>query len=234
MTIKIVKVLVTTVALGALFLGTDPSMARWPWWRRWRSWRGWRHFGGGGAHFSGAHFGGGHFSAARFSGARMGMSRFSAAHISGRNFSRVSRGNFAHVNAAHVHGLGAGALGSRAAWNHGAWNHGPLGTTGETIGGAAGTVDAAAAGGSEDQSSGPSLPAIFWPLRSGRGAITTRSGRTEICSCGMPCSGPVPSSPTGHMMTSMVGMHRAARHERAPSVALPPKQNQAPYPTVRI
>ncbi|MGA9282915.1 MAG: hypothetical protein WBW00_16755, partial [Pseudolabrys sp.] len=42
MTIKIVKVLVATVALGALVLGTDPSMAK----------------GGGGGH--GGHGGGGH------------------------------------------------------------------------------------------------------------------------------------------------------------------------------
>ena len=145
MTSKIVKVLVTTVSLAALVLGTAPA---------WRmvmavavveavavvavTWGGGGHWGGGGARFSGAHF----------SGARMGMSRFSAAHISGRNFSgrnfsRMSRGNFARVNAAHLHGLGAGALGGRAAWNHGAWNHGigtTLGTTGATTGGAAGTV----------------------------------------------------------------------------------------------
>ena len=43
MTIKIVKVLVATVALGALVLGTDPSMAKGGGGghgvRRWRSWR---------------------------------------------------------------------------------------------------------------------------------------------------------------------------------------------------
>jgi hypothetical protein len=112
MTTKIVKVLVTTVALGALVFGTDPSLAR-------------GHGGGGGGRGGvGGHWGGGaHFSGAHFSGSRMGMSRFSAAHINGRNFSRVSRGNFAHFNAAHVHGLGATALGTRAAWNRGGWNH---------------------------------------------------------------------------------------------------------------
>ena len=118
MTSKIVKVLVTTVSLAALILGTAPSMAR-----------GGGGHGGGGGHFGGGggHFGGGgaHFSGAHFSSARMGTSRFSAAHISGRNFSgrnfsgrnfsRVSRGNFARVNGAHV---GAAALGTRAAWNH--------------------------------------------------------------------------------------------------------------------
>jgi hypothetical protein len=131
MTIKIVKVLVTTVSLAALVLGTTPSMARWGGGGGGGHFGG-GHFGGGGGHFGGGHFGGGgghwgggaRFSGAHFSGARMGMSRFSAAHVSGRNFSRISRGNFAHVNAARVHALGAATLGSRAAWNHGAWNHG--------------------------------------------------------------------------------------------------------------
>jgi hypothetical protein len=113
-------------------------------------------------------------------------------------------------------------------WARALWALGPLGTmglgitagtTGETTGGAAGTVDVAAAGGSEDQSSGPSSPATFWPLRSGRGAFTTRSGLTETCSCGMPCSGPVPSIPTLHTVTFMAGMPMAARHERASRVA---------------
>lgn len=45
MTIKIVKVLVATVALGALILGTAPSMAR--------------PGGGGGGHGGGGHGGGG-------------------------------------------------------------------------------------------------------------------------------------------------------------------------------
>ena len=90
-----------------------------------------------------------------------------------------------------------------------------VGTTGATTGGAAGTVDAAAAGGSVDPSSGRSSPAIFWPSRSGRGAFTTRSGLTETCSCGMRCSGPVPSTPTARMVMFMAGMPLAARHERA-------------------
>ncbi len=127
MTIKVVKVFVTTVSLGALVLGTTPSMARWGGGGHF----GGGHFGGGGGHFGGGHFSGAHsggarFSGAHFGGARVGMSRLSAAHVGGshfRSFSHVSRSNFARVNAAHLHGLGAGALGSRAAWNHGAWNH---------------------------------------------------------------------------------------------------------------
>jgi hypothetical protein len=120
MTVKIVKILVATVTLGTLVLGTDPGMAR----GGGGGYGGGGHGGGGGhwgggGHFSGAHFSGAHFSGARFSGARMGRS-----HIGGRNFSRMSHSNFAHANAAHVHGLRAGALGSGAAWNHGAWNHG--------------------------------------------------------------------------------------------------------------
>ena len=128
MTRKIVKVLVTTVSLAALVLGTDPSMARGHGGGGGGGRGGGGHFGGGGGHWGGGgHFSGARFSGAHFSGARMGGSRFSAAHISGRNFSgrnfsRVSRGNFARVNAARA--LGAGALGTRAAWNHGAWNHG--------------------------------------------------------------------------------------------------------------
>ena len=92
-------------------------------------------------------------------------------------------------------------------------------------------VDAAAAGGS-DQSSGPSSPAIFWPLRSGHGASTTHSGLTEIGSYGMPCSGPVLSTPTDHLVTFMVGTHMAARPERAPPVASLLKR-PAPLPAVR-
>ena len=120
MAIKIVKVLVATVALGALVLGTDPSMAR----------------GGGGGHGGGGHGGGGghwggggHFSGGHrgFSGARMGASRFSGSHIRsahvrglsahGRNFAHSNR--IAHTGVSHVRGLGvAGALGAHAAWNH--------------------------------------------------------------------------------------------------------------------
>ena len=147
MTIKIVKVLVATVALGALILGTAPSMAR--------------PGGGGGGHGGGGHGGGGggHSAArgggaAHVSGARMGTSRVGAARVrSGhvRNFSSArsahvrsnqvrnlsstrtgaSRNNFARVNGANVRGSGAGTLGGRAAWNHwgnsnwsGGWNRG--------------------------------------------------------------------------------------------------------------
>ena len=57
---------------------------------------------------------------------------------------------------------------------------------------------------------------MFCPYRLGLaiGGSTTRSGLTEIGSCGMPCSGPVPNTPTDHMMTFMVDMHMAARPER--------------------
>src|SRR5689334_22581268 len=110
MTSKVVKVLVPTVSLAALVLGTYPSLAH--------------GHGGGKGGGGGGHWGGGaHFSGAHLSGARMGMSRFSAAHISGRNSNRMSRANFAHVNAAHLHGLGPHTFAKHAAWNHGAWNH---------------------------------------------------------------------------------------------------------------
>ena len=135
MTIKIVHVLVTTVALGALILGTAPSMAQTG--------------GGGGGHGGGGRGGaaggilvrrsgggGGHFSAAHVSGARIGTSRVGAARVrSGhvRNFSSArsahvrsnqvrnlsstrtgaSRNNFARVNGANVRGSGAGTLGGR-------------------------------------------------------------------------------------------------------------------------
>ena len=157
--------------------------------------------------------GGGHFSAARVSGGRIGTSRVGAAQIrsshvrsfsrtrtgtSRSNFARVNgaqrsnlarvngaqRGNFARVNGAQVRGLGAGTLGGRAAWNH--W--------GNSTGAAAGTADGAA---------GPGP--VFWPFFYGDlfalcavavGLFTTHSGPTEISSCGMPCSGPVLSTPT--------------------------------------
>lgn len=143
MTIKIVKVLVATVALGALILGTAPSMARPGGGGGGGGGHGGGgHGGGGGGHFSAARGGGGgHFSAAHVSGARMGTSRVGAARVrSGhvRNFSSArsaqvrsnqvrnpsstragaSRNNFARVNGANVRGSAAGTLGGRAAWNH--------------------------------------------------------------------------------------------------------------------
>jgi hypothetical protein len=139
MTIKLVKVLVTTVSLAALVLGTTPSMARWGGGGGGGGHFAGGHFGGGGGHFGGGRFGGGgghwgggaRFGAAHFSGARIGMSRSGAAQFRSSQFrsfsgtrTALSRSNFARVNAAHIHGLGAGALGGRAAWNHGAWNHG--------------------------------------------------------------------------------------------------------------
>jgi len=120
MTVKIVKILVATVALGALVLGTDPSMARGG-----GGGRGGGGHGGGGGHWGGGgHFSGGHRG---FSGARMGASRFSGSHIRsahvrglsahGRNFAHSNR--IAHTGVSHVRGLGvAGALGAHAAWNH--------------------------------------------------------------------------------------------------------------------
>ena len=71
MTIKIIHVLATTVALCALILGTAPSIAK-----QGGGGHGGGGRGGGGGHFSAAHVGGGggHFSAARVS-ARIGTSR---------------------------------------------------------------------------------------------------------------------------------------------------------------
>ena len=76
MTIKIIHVLATTVALCALILGTAPSIAK-----QGGGGHGGGGRGGGGGHFSAAHVGGGggHFSAARVSGARIGTSRAGAA-----------------------------------------------------------------------------------------------------------------------------------------------------------
>jgi LTXXQ motif family protein len=127
MTIKIVKVLVATVALGALVLGTDPSMAR----------------GGGGGHGGGGHGGGGHggrgghFSAAHVRGFRGARTHIRSAHVRGlsthgRNFAHSNR--IAHNGVSHVRGLGAaGTFGGHAAWNHwgnnwrGSWNGGCCG-----------------------------------------------------------------------------------------------------------
>jgi hypothetical protein len=144
MTIKIVKVLVTTVSLAALVLGTDPSMAR-------------GHGGGGGGHGGGGHFGGGgghwggggHFGGAHFSGARMGASRFGgirSAHVRGlsthgfsthgRNFAHSNNfKNFTHNNsiAHNVHGANWNHWGNhwRTGWNGGwggwgGWWGGPV------------------------------------------------------------------------------------------------------------
>ena len=144
MTIKIVKVLVTTVSLAALVLGTDPSMAR-------------GHGGGGGGHGGGGHSGGGgghwggggHFGGAHFSGARMGASRFGgirSAHVRGlsthgfsthgRNFAHSNNfKNFTHNNsiAHNVHGANWNHWGNhwRTGWNGGwggwgGWWGGPV------------------------------------------------------------------------------------------------------------
>jgi len=128
MTVKIVKILVATVALGALVLGTDPSMARGG-----GGGRGGGGHGGGGGHWGGGgHFSGGHRG---FSGARKGAHRFGGTHIRsahvrglsthGRNFAHSNR--IAHSGLAHAGKLGAaGALGGHAAWNHwgNRWNAG--------------------------------------------------------------------------------------------------------------
>src|SRR6516164_159767 len=106
------------------------------------------------------------------------------------------------------------------------------GTTGETTGGAAGSVDAAAAGGSVDPCSGPSSPATFLPLHFGLGASTTRSGLTDPGSCGMRCSGPVPSTPTARMVMFTAGMPMA-RHERASLPGTPLLKRAALYPTAQ-
>jgi hypothetical protein len=91
MTTKIFKVLVTTVALGALVLGTAPSMAG-------------KGGGGGGGRGGGGggHGGGvGHFSGAHgSSGARMGASRMGGTHIRSLSTHGPSTHgkNFAHGN----------------------------------------------------------------------------------------------------------------------------------------
>jgi hypothetical protein len=121
MTTKIFKVLVTSVALGALVLGTEPGIAKGS------------HGGGGGSH-------GGHGSAAHFSGARMGASRLGGTHIHGlsthglsthglstHGLSTHSR-NFAHSNSlknfAHNNGKNFTHNNSIAHNVHGAnWNH---------------------------------------------------------------------------------------------------------------
>ena len=127
MTIKIVKVLVATVALGALVLAADPSMA---------GKGGGGHGGGGGGHGGGGHGGGhwgggGHFGGGHrgFSGARMGAHRFGGTHIRSAHVRGLSTHgkSFAHSGLSHAGKLGAaGALGGHAAWNHwgNRWNVG--------------------------------------------------------------------------------------------------------------
>ena len=109
MTIKIVKVLVATVALGALVLGTDPSMAK----------------GGGGGHGGGGHGGrGGHWGGGGH-GAHMHGSHVRGLSSHGKRFAHGK--SFAHSGLSHAGKLGAaGALGGHAAWNHwgNRWNVG--------------------------------------------------------------------------------------------------------------
>src|SRR6516164_8140420 len=107
-----------------------------------------------------------------------------------------------------------------------------IGITAGTTGGAAGSVDAAAAGGSVDPCSGPSSPATFLPLHFGLGASTTRSGLMDPGSCGMRCSGPVPSTPTARMVMFTAGMPMA-RHERASLPGTPLLKRAALYPTAQ-
>jgi LTXXQ motif family protein len=118
MTIKFAKVLVATVALGALVLGTDPSMAK----------GGGGH--GGGGHGGGGHGGGGHGGRGGHWG---GGGHFSASHVrrGGAHVRGFAHGkSFAHGGLSHVGKLGAaGALGGHAAWNH--WgNHWKTGWNG--------------------------------------------------------------------------------------------------------
>ena len=123
----------------------------------------------------------------------------------------MSRGNFAHVNAAHLHGLGAGAVGSRAAWNHGAWNHGNWNHGWNHWGNNwRGGWNGGCCGGW--WFGGP----VFWPFFAGDLLAFTfwpwgfydPFWATETCSCGMRCSGPVPSIPTARMVMFMAGMPR--------------------------
>src|SRR5215831_6400625 len=88
---------------------------------------------------------------------------------------------------------------------------GPLGTNGVILTGGAGGAEDGTVG--PDQYFGLSFSVTSLPSPSGLTAITPRSGATETCSSGMPCSGPVPTTRTAQPITMFtVGMFR---HERA-------------------
>jgi LTXXQ motif family protein len=138
MTTKIFKVLVSTVALAALVLGTEPGMAA----------KGGRGGGGGGGHGGGGHGGGG-FSAAHFSGARMGggphirslsthgpsthgrnLARSNSLKTnSGKNFSKNTGKNFTQTkgknNLTQTTGKNFTQNHNDKNWNHNSkdWNH---------------------------------------------------------------------------------------------------------------
>jgi hypothetical protein len=129
---KITRVLLASVALGALCLTTD-AFARGG---------GGGHGGGGGGHFGGGHFGGGHFGGMHFGGGHVGAAALG--HIGGAGLShglgQVGGAHFAHIGPAGLglegvgggtgsnrihdlanfngHGFNRNAFGSERAWNH--------------------------------------------------------------------------------------------------------------------
>src|SRR5215203_390485 len=93
----------------------------------------------------------------------------------------------------------------------GRWADGPLGTNGVTLTGVADGAEDGAVG--PDQYSGPTFSVTSWRSHSGLMAITLHSGPTEMCSSGMPCSGPVRITRTARsIMMFTVG---TLRHGRA-------------------